>query len=497
LNHRKLEGADIKVVWDLNRWTQIVRIAQASYLTGESRYREIVLKWLESWVKANRPFRGWNWTSSLEAAIRLLNFVWLDALLREEMDPDLRDAIVVPHFHYIWRHRSFGSSANNHWLGELAGLIVARCRWQIRDRGVPSLEKLKALFEREVLMQFDTDGGNKEQAFHYHLFSFDFIMHVYFSVTNGGLSFSQEFVDRVRSAASFLVQMQSPDGRWDYGDSDDAVVVPFGREISTSSIVWTDWINPETAADDVSAWLGHCPFSVPKKRDGWRLFSQSGYGVYRDDQWFVRVDGSPLGYLSIAAHGHLDAMHMSVWFRSRALIVDPGTGSYYFDPEIRRQLAEASAHNGPTVEGDDLSKRRGIFMWGRHHARPAIGLGNDEDLMVELSDHNVKRGRRIQRTQHGWIVEDKVTTAVPVPFAVKWTFAPGVEVAQEDRRSFRICSDEAVLWLRVDQVWESVILESTTNVSPSFRVLASGPAIILIGESNRPRPFETVLESQP
>jgi hypothetical protein len=62
---------------------------------------------------------------------------------------------------------------------------------------------------------------------------------------------------------------------------------------------------------------------------------QSGYAVFRDEDWFVRLDGSPLGYLSIAAHGHLDALHTSFWYRNHALIVDPGTGTYFFDPPTR------------------------------------------------------------------------------------------------------------------------------------------------------------------
>ena len=29
----------------------------------------------------NPPYRGWNWTSALEAGIRLIQFTWIDALL--------------------------------------------------------------------------------------------------------------------------------------------------------------------------------------------------------------------------------------------------------------------------------------------------------------------------------------------------------------------------------------------------------------------------------
>ena len=41
----------------------------------------------------------------------------------------IRARVLPPHLWFTWRDRSFGSSANNHLLGELAGLILALVRW--------------------------------------------------------------------------------------------------------------------------------------------------------------------------------------------------------------------------------------------------------------------------------------------------------------------------------------------------------------------------------
>ena len=496
LNHRTLKDADIKVVWDLNRWTQIVRIAQAAYVTEEPHYGETVTRWLEDWVEVNPPFRGWNWTSALESAIRLINFAWIEALLENRIDEALRDAIVMPHSRYTWRHRSSGSSANNHRLGELAGLIVAKCRWQNSEKGTPKIEELKALFEREILSQFSEDGGNKEQAFHYHLFSFEFIIHAYFSLLSLGIEFRPEVLERIRSTASFIVNMQSPDMRWDFGDSDDAVLVPFGDQIPTSLHTWSDWLERLPGSDGPTQWLGTEPFSVSKKGDGWYVAEQSGYAVFRDDDWFVRLDGSPLGYLSIAAHAHLDAMHASFWFRSHALIVDPGTGTYFFDSQTRQRLADETAHNGPVVGTIPMADRRGVFLWLDHHPTPTIWQGEDRDVFVQSDHHEVSRRRRIRPTEDGWVVEDVVQSTVLSPVSISWHFAPEVGVEQVNAHTFRLTCYEAVLWLRVDSSWKKVSLDASSLVSPSFRVLTTGSAINLVGESNGPRPYVTVLEKQ-
>jgi hypothetical protein len=496
LNHRILKDADIKVVWDLNRWTQLVRIAQAAYVTGRHEYVEKVTRWIEDWVDVNPPFRGWNWTSALESAIRLIHFAWIEALLQNRLDPSLRDAVVTPHLRHTWRHRSFGSSANNHWLGELASLIVARCRWRISEKGIPSVEELKALFESEVLSQFAEDGGNKEQAFHYHLFSFEFVIHVYFSLLSLGIEFQPEVVDRIRSAGSFVVNVQSPDKRWDYGDSDDAVLVPFGDQIPTSLHTWTDWLERCPDSTNPTLWLGPTPFEVSKQGDGWFLAEQSGYAVFRDDDWFVRLDGSPLGYLSIAAHAHLDAMHVSFWFRSRPLIVDPGTGTYFGDSKTRERLVDETAHNGPVVVTVPLADRHGAFLWLDHHPAPSIRLDENLEVSVQSDHHGVSRHRRMRPAEDGWVIEDDVRAPEPTRVSITWSFAPEVVVERLNAHAFELTCCENKFLFRVDSAWQQVDLDLSSLVSPSFRVLCDGPAIHLLGRSNGPRPFVTVLERQ-
>src|SRR5689334_17560446 len=65
---------DIKYLWEPNRHLQFVTLAQAYALTAERRYGEAVREQLEGWFTAC-PFRmGANWSSALEAGIRLLNW---------------------------------------------------------------------------------------------------------------------------------------------------------------------------------------------------------------------------------------------------------------------------------------------------------------------------------------------------------------------------------------------------------------------------------------
>jgi hypothetical protein len=82
LNHRDLpDGADARTVWEINRWSEMVRLAMHGWVNGDLAAAQTALTWLEDWCDKNPVGYGINWTSPLEAGLRLVNFVWFDALV--------------------------------------------------------------------------------------------------------------------------------------------------------------------------------------------------------------------------------------------------------------------------------------------------------------------------------------------------------------------------------------------------------------------------------
>jgi hypothetical protein len=58
LNHRSLPGGvDIRVLWELNRWQQLTRLAMAAYVLGEEKPGTTCLAWLQDWNERNPPTR--------------------------------------------------------------------------------------------------------------------------------------------------------------------------------------------------------------------------------------------------------------------------------------------------------------------------------------------------------------------------------------------------------------------------------------------------------
>ncbi len=529
LNHRRLPpGSDIKVVWDLNRWQNLTRLAQAAWLLEDQRSACLCLEWLKAWQTENPPYRGWNWTSPLEAGIRLINFAWIDALLdaagidAAALDP-LRNTVLPAHAWYTWRHRSFGSSANNHLLGELSGLLLAVSRWPALDRWCAPLDELQSLFEQEVLAQFAPDGGNREQALHYHRFAWELCWQAAQALKTAGRSVATAVDERLQRAADFFLTVQAPSDPWDFGDSDSATVVPLHADEAGAANEWYRWFADPATSPHLCWWMGEPPPPAPKPAclraaGDWLVYPDSGQAVCWTRRWLARWDLSPLGYLRPAAHAHLDALHLSLWLDDTALIIDPGTGAYFADPRLRNWLASWDAHNGPHPLADDFPRRLGAFLWEGHHEVPTWTELPDAGLRGELrlSSGTVRREiRRVHESGNdGWRVDDLFTPSSPrisAEFMVAWQFAPGTQLEPEagnprfyqgNRGAVRFTVGFDAAWRRVEvtgarTVSDSVPVEGHLRAicSPEFRRMASGPCIALTAPGTNPTLYRTTFMS--
>jgi hypothetical protein len=189
ITNRELVG-DIKHVWELNRHLHLVRLAQAWAATNDVAWLHALHQQLRSWLDQCPPLTGPNWTSSLELGIRLINWALVWQLVGgedgnesgglfagedgERLRADWLDSIHA-HCSAIARHLSRHSSANNHLIGELAGLFVGASIWPCWKSSGAWLEQARRELETEAQAQFSRDGVNREQAFAYHIFSSEFL----------------------------------------------------------------------------------------------------------------------------------------------------------------------------------------------------------------------------------------------------------------------------------------------------------------------------------
>lgn len=461
---RREQVGDIKHVWELNRHLHLVRLAQAWSVTHDVRWLHALEQQLRSWLDQCPPLTGPNWTSSLELGIRLVNWSVIWQLVGAEASPlfggesghKLRadwQGSIHAHCRTIARHLSRHSSANNHLIGELAGLYVGASTWPCWKESNDWLLQARRELEREAGLQFSRDGVNREQAFAYHIFSSEFLFVAGLMGQATGNPFPRPYWAALQRALRFLRSVRDVGGHVpNVGDADDGCVFRLdasGMDRAAQLLALGDTVFGGAAARHPGVqWLLHAlpgkrPDCDPHEVDtGW-AFPDGGYflfGKHFGEAGEIKglLDCGPLGYLGIAAHGHADALALSLSIAGEECLIDSGTYSYWQDQKWRDYFRGTSGHNTVRIDGLDQSVSGGRFMWLRKaHARiermptspHEFDFRGSHGGYTRLADP-VRHARsvRFDGASNILVVRDEVSARKAHKVEQFWHFAPELDV---------------------------------------------------------------------
>ena len=398
---------DIKYLWEPNRHLHLVTLAQAYALTRKKAYLEAIEEHLESWFLACPYAMGPNWTSSLEVALRLISWATAWQLIGgfkspffEEKEPP---AFVNRWLESVYRHATFvrgwfslHSSANNHLIGEAAGLFVAALTWPCWPAAREWRDAAKRILEQEALRQNAPDGVNREQALWYQQFVLDLLVTCLLAGKANGQWFSADYESRVEAMMDFIASLMDAGGNVPMiGDADDGLATrlapgacPFRSLLGLGAVLFKrgDFKLKAGRLDDRARWLlgeaadaGFAALDAERTRLPPRqCFPEGGYLVLGCDfdtpaELRMVADAGALGYRSIAAHGHADALSVTLSVGGREFLIDPGTYAYHTQERWRQYFRGTAAHNTVRIDGVDQSVQAGNFMWLRH-ARAGCSL---------------------------------------------------------------------------------------------------------------------------
>ncbi len=391
---------DIKYLWEPNRHLEIVSLAQAWHLTRDDRYAEGCRQLLDSWFDQCPYPMGPNWTSSLEHGIRLVNWAVAWHLLGGEQAtvfaaPDGAAfrrrwlASVRQHCHFIAGWLSRYSSANNHLLGETMGLFVGATTWPLWPESAGWRSTGLGVFEREALLQTTADGVNREQAIWYQHAVMEMMLIVGLFGQANEMAPGAQFWRRLEAMMSYVAALSDRSGHLPMlGDSDDSTIVrwdpqhagnPYASLLSSGAALFArpDWLNRSAGCDARNRWLLGERLAAnldvrantelkPRTRvfeEGGRYLLGARFG--EPDEVLASFDAGPLGYPQIAAHGHADALSLTLSAGGVELLIDPGTYAYHTDRKWRDYFRSTFAHNTVEIDGLDQSVSGGNFLWLR------------------------------------------------------------------------------------------------------------------------------------
>jgi hypothetical protein len=435
-------AGDARLAWELGRHGFLVPVAQAAWLTGDPRHARFVFEALEAWIQACPPYRGIQWASALEYALRSFSWGFALALVaRTAGGAEIAEArwervfaTWAEQLRFVAAHDARHSSANNHRLGEAAGLAWGGRLLSFVPEGAGFRERGLRLLEESFLAQTTPDGVTREHAFAYQQFVLDFVVLVETLESRAGRAVPGEVAERIRRVATSLDAF-SPGGRtFPVGDGDEGQALPTGEPFEA---------RVSASLECAALLLGERGWDAPQPRALWLGWPSSagagmrpapagvetygGYGIARQGVSRLLFDAAELGLAPLYAHGHADAL-MVLLDVDGPRLVDPGTGGYHAHAELRERLRSTRAHNTVEVDGQSQSTPGGLFQWLKA-ARIVEPLAVDGAAMSAAHDGDARPGvthRRSVRMADGAIVVEDTLAGTGTHRAVtRWHLGDG------------------------------------------------------------------------
>ena len=497
---QRADIGDIRTNWELNRHFQLAQLAKSYYVSGDEADLTEFAALFEDWNAHNLFLHGPQWTSAMELAIRVNSWIYawcfLDRALAKWKKQDARRLLaglsngIQVMTEYIVRHRARGSSANNHLIVELyavamAGLLYDDAAWKKL-----ALDELA----RELERQNNADGVNLEMATHYQAFVMEAYGLLMLQPNIGHITEGWKL--RLTQLSRYLCDCCGAGGETVlFGDDDSGKILDLGgRNVKGIHVVlqlmglvlderYTDepicetlrWLTDAQTRRKNAEKCRYCSPLVSVRREG-------GYTILRsrDEKVLLAMDHGPIGFGTLAAHGHADALSIQAFRNGKKILTDPGTWNYHLCANLRDLFRAETWHSTVYVTGQPQSEMLGPFLWGRRAQTRLLDIREDESgvtVCAQTQYGSIRHTRTLRFDQQRTLtVEDAIEGLEPDDDARKnFSLAPDLRIQLSDNRCTAANADGAVTltaadgdsWQAAEYVYSSAYnhKEKATRVS--------------------------------
>ena len=246
-----------------------------------------------------------------------------------------------------------------------------------------------------------------------------------------------------------------------------------------------------------------------------KSFPLGGYHILRSSdktgERIMTFDAGPLGYRSLAAHGHADALSITLNCNGESVLVDPGTYLYLGAGHWRDYFRSTSAHNTVVIDDQNQSEIRGPFQWGRKARARLLDYREDRNFAyLECSVHGFYQGksgvlhnRRIAFLKpEVWIIRDVLHGKGCHSFALHFHLGSCHKIDQTEKQiRCRFSKSELSIKLLNDDDLKMEVISAQEESPLGWRSTAFGhkePCMVvrITGQSQLPYSVTTMLHSR-
>ena len=485
---------DARTNWEKNRHFDWALLAKAYYVSKDKKYLLQLAENVKTWCEKNPFLHGISWTTAMELAIRAINWMYALAFIKAAGAdiPALRIG-AINMVDYLTKHYSRYSSANNHLLVEASAIGVAGYAFDY----TPWKELSIRLLSEELEKQNYADGVNKELSLHYQTFG----MEAYLLLAH--VSGESRWNEMLKKQCEYVAH-----AAWrektvcEFGDDDE------GKILDLQGGQWHQWEwvlqlgslvtgVRYSRFDDIcenTRWL----FSDEKIKaitqkplydaKCSRCFKVGGNSFLRDkdDRVLIGIDHAALGFGSIAAHGHADALSFQVLVDGEPLITDPGTYIYHCDLEHRNAFRKTINHSTVCINGRNQSEMLGAFLWGKRAECQLEHFTSDDEMDVLTASHDGYKPIIHQRTFEWNKINKRLRVKDAFTEETEWVstlmLGKDVRVAFVSGESIELHSGNNFITISVNTKIDKLMIENA-EVSTEYGIKCPSKAIRIYGHT--------------
>ena len=453
-------SADIKFIWEPNRFAFVYTLVRAYVATHDEKYPEAFWTLIEDWAQHNPPNTGPNWMDGQEIALRLMawTFGYFQFSNSPSSTPDRKAKfilLIAAQTNRIYKNISYAiSTRSNHTISEAFGLWMVGLLFPELKHAEKYLTLGRNLLEQSAAEQIFLDGAYSMYSLNYHRF----ILHIYlYAIQLGELThfpLSTELKESVANSITYLSHLINPEtGEMPtYGSNDGALVLPLNNCDFTDyrPLLQLGWyitkeeflFDPGPWDEDIF-WLCGAESPSPRGRGVRGEGEKQKKEERRKNLSELRVlsgesfpDGGVYLLRSSNSHAllhctdftsrpsHADQLHVDLWIRGYNIAIDAGTYLYSGQGVWRNGLAHTNVHNTISVDGKDQMTMVSRFTW-TNWSKGKV-LRHDKNLWQGEHDgyKPVSHKRTVMALEGDrWLVIDQLTANETHHYALHWLLA--------------------------------------------------------------------------
>jgi hypothetical protein len=373
-------GADIRIVWELNRFHHLSDLGKAYWYTGEEKYFKEFCKQVENWIQENPVGIGVNWTNPMEVAIRAVNWIFGYYFFRNSKAVDQEfwnefTAMLFTHGRFILRGIEWNLLRDNHYIADLTGLLFLGLFFSQSGEGKIWLNIGYQGLLKEMKRQVLYDGVHYELSTAYHYLVTEMFALSALILQKNGILLPGWFWQKLENMMDFILAYTRPNGRASViGDNDNGeLCVLHGNSpndyrslLSIGAVLFkrSHFKSVSGEFQEGAFWIlgpnGYLKYSDLNTLDTVsitysRAFPFGGFYSMRHGVYYMIIRAGPASRGGPTGHAHCDALSFELTIDDTPFIIDPGTYVYTSDPAQRNLFRSTAYHNTIAIDQTEIN----------------------------------------------------------------------------------------------------------------------------------------------